>query len=487
MADLSKIKLNGTTYNIKDSTARYEIEHLPLVSSTNAGLMSPEDKMVLDNLNPNISVTISNINSNEISITNAKLEYLVDWKCEAGPDISAPIRTINLLDANDIQDRGYLNASGVLTATSSGTDVAGAYISVTPGSNIYYTGKLNPEAAAQDFRRRLHVYDSNKNWIKQINFTTVRGGNTAWSTYGTIPNNGAYVRVSWNEGDYDIMVTVGEPSIYYPYYITPFNSINSVNFSISSDGIITNENTYTINTPIAAGDLYHFQISPVQGKIWVDSGYISSYNGQTLPGFWWSDRNEYVEGTTPSIGAEVIYMLDENDIIEYDITPLSLLLFYHENYFTFDSGVIKDIVYYAETLAVNHLTISTGVTFGSTHINESDIQAWNNNLITTVNLLETKADINSPTLTGSPKATTASVGTNSTRIATTEFVQTKLNNIAPVETTGKATRSYNKDQFLIYGGLLYQATENISSGTTLSSANTATTTVAAILEQLLEI
>ena len=36
-------------------------------------------------------------------------------------------------------------------------------------------------------------------------------------------------------------------------------------------------------------------------------GYIASYNGETLSGEWLSDRDKYVSGTTPTIGAEVVY------------------------------------------------------------------------------------------------------------------------------------------------------------------------------------
>lgn len=38
--------------------------------------------------------------------------------------------------------------------------------------------------------------------------------------------------------------------------------------------------------------------------------YIASYNGETLPREWISDRDEYIAGTTPTIGAEVAYRLD---------------------------------------------------------------------------------------------------------------------------------------------------------------------------------
>jgi hypothetical protein len=40
--------------------------------------------------------------------------------------------------------------------------------------------------------------------------------------------------------------------------------------------------------------------------------------------------------------------------------------------------------------------------------------------------LAAKANIDSPMLTGSPKAPTASAGTNTTQIATTEFVQNAI-------------------------------------------------------------
>lgn len=53
------------------------------------------------------------------------------------------------------------------------------------------------------------------------------------------------------------------------------------------------------------------------GKIAADGtghrtwGYIASYAGETLPGEWISDRDVYVEGTAPTIGAEVAYRLAE--------------------------------------------------------------------------------------------------------------------------------------------------------------------------------
>ena len=56
-----------------------------------------------------------------------------------------------------------------------------------------------------------------------------------------------------------------------------------------------------------------------------------------------------------------------------------------------------------------------------------------NALQTAVN---SKADVNSPTLTGTPSAPTASGGTNSTQIATTAFVQGEINNGTVTISTG---------------------------------------------------
>ena len=44
----------------------------------------------------------------------------------------------------------------------------------------------------------------------------------------------------------------------------------------------------------------------VGSKTW---GYIASYNGESLPGEWISDRDVYSAGTTPTTGAQVAYKL----------------------------------------------------------------------------------------------------------------------------------------------------------------------------------
>lgn len=47
-------------------------------------------------------------------------------------------------------------------------------------------------------------------------------------------------------------------------------------------------------------------------------GYIASYNGETLPSTWISDRDVYATDTTPTIGAEVVYVLSTPQEITQD-------------------------------------------------------------------------------------------------------------------------------------------------------------------------
>lgn len=475
MADLSKIRLNGVVYNLKDAEARTLINNVaapPLATATNDGLMSSTDKEILDNLNPNVTITISDLYAEEAHIINAKRDNLLDLEIIESPHILSQIRTNNLLNVNETFGSYYIGSNGAINAST--PDLLGDFIPVTPGQVIYYTGHVG-ETTASSVNRRLHVYTSTKTWIRQLNaHTNLRVGQD-WSTYGTIPTNGAYVRVSWGVTDTNVMISVGQPTKYEPYYITPFSPITSASFQLASNAEYTDAVTYTISVPAAAGSLYGFRYNPIIGKIYATTGYISSYNGETLPGEWLSDRDIYEENTVPSTGAEVIYMLNDSDVVEYNITPLTVPLFYHTNYFLANNGAIKCFSYYAETLAVSHLTIQDGATFGETEFFESDIIAWNN----AANLIDTKANIASPAFTGSPTAPTASVGTSSTRLATTEFVQTKMNNIAFVEASNKASKNYNIGEYLMNGGLLYKVTAAIAQNATLTPGTNITTTTVA--------
>lgn len=64
--------------------------------------------------------------------------------------------------------------------------------------------------------------------------------------------------------------------------------------------------TYDIALPET---IYGGTVDAVTGKGIKTWGYIASYNGDSLPGEWISDRDVYASGTTPTTGAQVAYKL----------------------------------------------------------------------------------------------------------------------------------------------------------------------------------
>ena len=82
-----------------------------------------------------------------------------------------------------------------------------------------------------------------------------------------------------------------------------------------------NGTSYPIDWTSVAGTVYGGSIDVLTGVLTVTDGYIASYNGETLPSTWISDRDVYAEGTTPTTGAEVVYKLAEP--VEYALTPVT--------------------------------------------------------------------------------------------------------------------------------------------------------------------
>ena len=88
------------------------------------------------------------------------------------------------------------------------------------------------------------------------------------------------------------------------------------------------------------------------GVLTVDKGYIASYNGETINEPWISDRDVYVQGTTPTIGAEVAYPLATPTTIQ--LTPKEVELINGTNTVTTTGDEIQ-ITYYTEPSAIDYL------------------------------------------------------------------------------------------------------------------------------------
>jgi hypothetical protein len=79
--------------------------------------------------------------------------------------------------------------------------------------------------------------------------------------------------------------------------------------------------------PISLGQtVYGGTLDVVSGVLTVTDGYIASYAGETLLSTWISDRDVYVQGTTPTTGAQVVYKLATPQIIQLTLTEIKTLL-----------------------------------------------------------------------------------------------------------------------------------------------------------------
>ena len=112
-----------------------------------------------------------------------------------------------------------------------------------------------------------------------------------------------------------------------------------------------NGTTYTTQLKDGQGNpmtCYGGQLTNENGvqRLELTHGHIASYNGETLPSTWISDRDVYAEGTTPTIGAEVVYELATPQQIPQDNLPIASQS--GVNNLWADSGDIQSGEYFVE-------------------------------------------------------------------------------------------------------------------------------------------
>lgn len=102
-------------------------------------------------------------------------------------------------------------------------------------------------------------------------------------------------------------------------------------------------NDYTLTLPET---IYGGTVDAVTGvgsKTW---GYIASYNGESLPGEWISDRDVYSAGATPPTGAQVAYKLAAPE--PFSVSKITIPSLRNENTI-FTNGENMDIIYKKES------------------------------------------------------------------------------------------------------------------------------------------
>jgi len=134
---------------------------------------------------------------------------------------------------------------------------------------------------------------------------------------------------------------------FYPYSnICPISGWNEANIAVSPTTDAEDGTTYTIQ--FKDGDnplvIYGGTLNAISGLLTVTDAYISSYNAETLPSTWISDRDVYAEGATPTTGAEVVYKLANS--VTYQLTPTQIRTLVGTNNIWADTGNIIEGKYY---------------------------------------------------------------------------------------------------------------------------------------------
>lgn len=115
--------------------------------------------------------------------------------------------------------------------------------------------------------------------------------------------------------------------------------------------------TVTVDWTTEAGTVYGGTIDVRTGLLTVTDANIASYNGETLPSTWISDRDVYAQGTTPTTGAQVVYKLATPQT--YQLTPQEVKTLLGTNNVRADTGDVL-VTYPADTkMYIENLTQPT--------------------------------------------------------------------------------------------------------------------------------
>lgn len=129
----------------------------------------------------------------------------------------------------------------------------------------------------------------------------------------------------------------GDPS---PSNVRPIIGWDEVDVNVSPTQDAEDGTTYIIQL---GSTYYGGELDVKSGVLKVTDGYIASYNGETLPSTWMSDRDVYAPNTSPTTGAEVVYKLATPQ--EIQLTPTQVMSLLGNNNIWSDTGDILECVY----------------------------------------------------------------------------------------------------------------------------------------------
>jgi hypothetical protein len=216
----------------------------------------------------------------------------------------------NLLVGTNWKNEYFINSNGNEQANNLYRYTTNI-ISVKPSTTYYI--QLN-YTSYTELAITVPFYNENGSFIRRDMVTTITSQGTIGVAF-TTPSNCYGLRVS------------------IPLYS------NSQNLQEGTS--IVDGHTYTIDLD---GTRYGVDLDVING-IGREYKEYPSYNGETLIGPWMSDRDAYAEGTTPTIGAQVV---DKGDISTFNTIPTAVKSLRGVNNVYANTGDITDAEYFSK-------------------------------------------------------------------------------------------------------------------------------------------
>ena len=180
------------------------------------------------------------------------------------------------------------------------------YMPVFNGNWVY---SLVKQITSGGITVRVHGYDAGKTWIKQLGYLSLTSASSNSSIPFEVTSEIKYIRVSTS--------TLFTDETYKT----------------------TNAFSVPVSWQTEAGTVYGGTLDVTNGTLTVDTAYIASYSGQTIGEPWISSLDEYVPGTTPTTGAEVVYTIANPTI--YTLTPQEITTLLGINHIWADTGDVS--------------------------------------------------------------------------------------------------------------------------------------------------
>ena len=125
--------------------------------------------------------------------------------------------------------------------------------------------------------------------------------------------------------------------------ICPISGLTGLSVYVSPTQDPDDATVYNVDWTTQAGTVYHGTVDVVSGELTVDMVNIPSYNGETITEPWLSSMDAYAAGTTPTIGAQVVYTLADPAV--YQLGHKFLTVLSGENYVWASNNETISVVY----------------------------------------------------------------------------------------------------------------------------------------------